>query len=978
MPYFCSRMSARLITLFLVVLFSASAKAQLYQLPVGNKWVDSVFKSLTKEEKIAQLFMVSAASSGAEKNYKEILQLIKDNKIGGVIFFKGTPEAQASLTNTYQQKSKIPLLVAIDGEWGVAMRLTHVMKFPRQMSLTAAGNDSLVYKMGVEVAKQCKELGIHINFAPVADINNNFENPVINDRSFSDDKYTVTRLAGLYMKGMQDNGIMACIKHFPGHGDTKTDSHFGLPVINYSLERLDTLELYPFKQLIQQGAQSIMVAHLHIPAFDSSSNLAVSLSPLMVTDYLKGKLGYKGLIFTDALTMEGVTRYFTQEEIAIKALAAGNDVLLCPSQVPKVIKAIATAMDSTLLDSNKVYASVKKVLAAKYEAGLNKRPKAIPLKKINQRVTPPSAMLLAEHMAVEQITVVKNYKKLLPIKAIDKKKIAAIVLGEDFKTPFQKMLGNYSRMDYYQYDRSKDSLDFERVIESLGEKNYDLIIISIHNTNRSADKFYGISSAAIGFVNRLKEKEKIVLVSFGIPYNLQYFPEIKNLIVAYQDTDINQEKAAQLIFGVFNNTAQLPVEITEEYHKGLGITTDTIKQVLHNTMPETLGYNSYDFEILDVEINKAIRNKAIPGCQLLVAKNNKVIYNKAYGYTTYDKKTPITTDMLYDIASVTKVMATTMAIMRLYEKGEISLDKPISRYIKELKKSNKKNITIKQLLTHTAGLKAWIPFYRATLSDSASEYSVYCTEEEGEYVCKIADNLYMRQDYRDSIWKTIVESDLDKPGKYVYSDLGFFILQKIVENVSGETLDEYTEKNFYKPLGLSAMTYRPLEKVKRAMIVPTEDDKEFRKQLIWGYVHDPAAAMMGGVAGNAGLFSNSHDMAVILQMLLNNGEYAGKRYFKKETVELFTGKALDDCRRGLGFDKPEPDKSKGNPTTDVVPCSAFGHSGFTGTICWADPENGIIYIFLSNRVYPTAENNLITKSNLRSNLHEMIYKIMVR
>lgn len=969
-----------MIRVFWVVLGFCLVATQVVAQPDGiapkDRWVDSVFNSLTREERIGQLIMASAFSSGSEKNSKEILKLIKENKIGGVIFFKGTPEAQASLTNAYQKKSNIPLLIAIDGEWGVAMRLSNVIKFSRQMGLAAANNDSLVYRMGEEVAKQCKTLGIHINFAPVADINNNPGNPVINDRSFGDDKYMVTRLAGMYMRGMQDNGVMACLKHFPGHGDTKTDSHHSLPEIGFPFKRLDTLELYPFKQLMKEGVGSVMVAHLRVPAFDTTANLAVSLSPNLINHYIKYTLNYKGLVFTDALNMKGVAGYYTQPEIAVKALQAGNDILLCPTQIPKVIAAVNAALDNCDIDTTQFNKSVKKVLATKYQLGLT-TPQKVSLTNITKRINPPSSLLLLEQMAAQQITVVKNGKKLLPIKSPDKKKIASIALGFSTKTTFQQMLGNYARVDYYQYGLGVDSAAFEAVFQSIQQKKYDVIIISLHNTNRNPNDYYGLNPNAIGFTNRLNEEENVVLVSFGIPYNLLYFPNCKSLVVGYQDTDINQEKAAQLLFGVINNRAKLPVNISAEYPKNAGITTDTLKHLLHYTTPEALGYNSHDFEQLDAVVNKAIRQKALPGGQLLVAKGGSVIYSKAYGYTTYDKKTPITNDMLYDIASMSKVMGTTLAVMRLYEKGEIDLDKPASKYLKDLRKTNKKDITIRQLLTHTGGLKAWIPFYRSTLDDSLRLNNIYCYEEGGQYVCKVADNLYMRGDYKDTLWQIILDSEVSPAGKYVYSDLGFIILQRLVEVIAEEPLNEYVEKHFYKPLGLGTMTYLPLEKFDRTMIAPTEDDKEFRRQLVWGYVHDPAAAMLGGVAGHAGLFSNSNDVAVVLQMLLNNGEYGGKRYFKKETVELFTAKQLDECRRGLGWDKPEPDKTKGNPTADNVPYAAFGHSGFTGTICWADPENGIIYIFLSNRVYPSAENNLITKNNVRSKLHELVYSILV-
>lgn len=965
------------ISFFFSVLVSVGAKAQVYQFPENNRWVDSVFNTLTREERIAQLIMASVYSTGPDKNYKEVLGLVKKYKIGGVCFFKGTPEAEVVITNSLQKNSKIPLLVAMDAEWGVGMRLDNVIRFPRPMSLSAMDNDSLIYLMGKEVAAQCKALGVHINFAPVADINYNHANPVINDRSFGDDKYGVTLRSLLYMKGMQDNGIGTCLKHFPGHGDTKVDSHYDLPLVDFPVERLDTLEFYPFRELIKQGAMGVMVAHMRIPSIDSTPNLAVSLSPAMVNGYLKDSMGFKGLIFTDAMTMKGVAAYYTQAEIAIKSLQAGNDVLLCPLEIPSIIEQVKLALDSNLIDSNAFHASVKKVLAAKYEFGLTKTP-VLPTKNIRRRVEQPSAFLLQDRMVEQQITVVKNSRNLLPIKHPEKKKIASIALGEDFKTPFQKMLNNYARMDFYQFDRAVDTGTFSVVLQTLKDKKYDIIIVSIHNTNRTPEKFYGISQAAIDFVNRLKEQEKMLLVSFGIPYNLNFFPGIKNLMVAYQDAEINQEKAAQMIFGVFNNKAVLPVNISDEYPKYAGITTDKQKQLLHYATPEVLGYNSHDFGRLDAVINTAIKQQNMPGCQLLVAQKGKVIYSKAYGYTTYDKNTRITTDMLYDIASITKIMGTTLAVMKLYEDGKIDINKPASKYLKDLAGTNKKNITIRQLLTHTAGLKAWIPFYQQTLADSLRSDNVYCYEKGGLYHCQIAENIYMRDDYKDTIWKIILDSEVESPGKYVYSDLSFLILQRVVEELAKEPMDVYLEKNFYQPLSLGTMTFKPLEKFEQSRIAPTENDKEFRKQLVWGFVHDPAAAMLGGVAGNAGLFSNANDIAIIMQMLLNNGEYAGRRYFKKETVELFTAKQLDQCRRGLGFDKPEPDKNKGNPTADIVPCAAFGHSGFTGTVTWADPENQLIYVFLSNRVNPTAENNLITKNNIRSRLHEIIYDIVLK
>lgn len=944
--------------------------------PFINKdvsWVDSVFNSMSNDEKITQLFMVAAYSNRNKAHVDEISKLIKDYKIGGLIFFQGGPARQAILTNYYQSISKTPLFISIDGEWGLSMRLDSTMTFPRQMMLGALDNDSLIYEMGKEIACECIRMGIQINFAPVIDINNNYLNPVIGRRSFGEDKEKIVRKACNYMNGLQDYNVMAVGKHFPGHGNTDADSHLSLPVICSSYEQLDSTEFYPFKQLISKGVTGIMVAHLSVPALDSTTNLASTLSPLIVKDLLKGKLGFKGLVFTDALNMKGVSKYFKSGDLEVRALKAGNDILVFPEDIPLALKQIKQAIDSGEISMDEINEKCKKVLAAKYWAGLNKL-QPIDLTNLYEDLNTPTAMLLRRKLVEGSLTLVKNENNLVPFYRLDTISFASLAIGASSQNTFQDYLSLYANIKHFTIKSNEKIKNIDTIINSLAK--YNTIIISIHNSNSDALKDFGITEQTINIINILSEKSNIILDIFGTPYclsKLNNISRIKAILLSYDDYELTKQLSAQLLFGGIPSKGILPVTVSNDFKLGYGIILKN-KIRLKYSVPEELGIDSKYLNKIDSLVSYAIKKKAFPGCQIVVAKDGIVFYRKSFGYYTYEKVNKVTNDDIYDLASLTKIFSSTISLMKLCDENKFEITNKLSDYLPELKTTNKKNIYIEDVLTHQARLAPWIPFYIKTIKNDSIRKYYYNKEYTSLYSVKIADSLFLRNDYKENIYKQINESELLLKKEYKYSDLGFYYMQQIIEKNSNTSLDNFTQNNFYKQLGASNLGYNPLERFPIYMIIPTEFDRTFRKQIVNGYVHDQGAALLGGVGGHAGLFSNANDLTKVLQMLIQKGEYGGRKYISKETVDLFTScRFCPANRRGLGFDKPENNHKLASPACKCVSPKSFGHSGFTGTFAWADPENNLTYIFLSNRVYPDADNNLIISLNTRTKIQEVIY-----
>jgi len=940
---------------------------------IDSQWVDSIYATLSLKEKIGQLFMVAAYSNKDQDHIDEVSNLINEYNIGGLIFFQGGPNRQLDLTNYYQSISKTPLLISIDAEWGLAMRLDSTMKFPHQMTLGAIQNNELIYNMGQQIANQCKRIGTHINLAPVADINNNPNNPVINYRSFGEDRENVTQKSLAYMNGMHNEKILASAKHFPGHGDTDSDSHKTLPIINHNKNRLDSVELYPFKTLIKNGLQSMMVAHLYIPSLDNTPNKASSLSSNIVTNLLKNELGFKGLVFTDALNMRGVTAFYEPGKLDVQALVAGNDILLRPENIPVAIEEIINAINSGLIKEEEINKSVKKILTMKAWLGLDNY---LPKSKENlfNDLHSYDAQFINHELYKNALTVVKD-NAIIPISRLDTLKIASVSIGNNGANEFNHSIDRYCSFEQFNISSKPSYEEADQLIEQLN--GYNLIIISVHEMNQNPYQNFGLHPTIDKLLSRIAVGNKVILNLLGNPYSLSKLKSLNQLdavLVSYEDESLSKELSGQLIFGGIEAKGKLPISINNKYPAGHGI--KTAKTRLSYVFPESIGVNKKDLKQVENIVAEALREGVFPGCQVLAAKDGQVFYQKSFGRHTYNESAKkVDNNDIYDLASITKIASSAAAIMKLYEEGHIHLDSTLSTYLPDIVNNTEyENIILKEMLTHQARLTPWIPFHFKTLHKGQPKYDVYSIKKSDYFDQRVAENMYIYSSYRDTIFQQIIKTALLKEKKYKYSDVGYYFFNEIIRRVKNTNQDQYVENEIYGRLGLNNIGYNPRDKWTLERIPPTEDDKIFRKQLIQGDVHDQGAALFGGVGGHAGLFSNSNDLAVLMQMYMQYGHYGGDTLYDKEILELFTSSPYLEThrnRRGIAFDKPVL-SGVGGPTCNY--CSSnksFGHSGFTGTLTWADPENGFVYVFLSNRVYPDAENRKILSLSIRTRIQKV-------
>lgn len=961
--------------LFLVNFQHIFAQNKAVFLSYSTTWADSIMTTLSEKERIAQLFMVAAYSNKGEDHKQQITNLVQQYKIGGVMFLQGGPVRQAQLTNYYQSKSKTPLMIAIDGEWGVAMRLDSSLRFPWQMTLGAIEDEKLIYEMGVEVARQCKLLGIHINFAPVVDVNSNPENPIINNRSFGENPQKVGRMGVAYMKGMQDNNVLACAKHFPGHGDTDSDSHKTLPTVNQLKQQLEQVELLPFKMLIENGLGSVMVAHLHIPSLDDTKDLAVSLSPKVVNGLLKKEMGFTGLAITDALNMKGVSQFYAPGEVDLKALLAGNDVLLFAEDVPKAIEEIQKAIKQKKISQAEIDARCHKILMAKQWMGLAQYTPT-DLSIIKNQIITTETKLLDKKLVQSSLTLLQNYDNLLPLKSLDTLKMASVSIGED-ASDFKQMLSNYGSITHFTISEQATASEQAVLLNKLA--SFNVVIASIHKSNENAWKSYKIAKETDIFLQAIALQSKVIVSIFANPYSINSFLFTNNfdgLILAYQNSKVAQEQTAQAIFGGIGIHGKLPVN-TKHYPIHSGLKTESIR--MRYVSPEEINFRTDLLYKIDSIVDNAISQAATPGCQVLIAKDGNIFFNKSYGFHSYDKKTAVKNTDIYDLASITKIGATVPVLMDMVDDKKFNLDHHLGKYL-DLDSTNKKDLIIRDILAHQAGLPSWIPFYKKTLvKDSVSGKSefrdtLYSNTFSQQYPHKVAAGIYLHQQYPDSIIQQIKQSELLEKKKYLYSDLGYYMFKEIIEKEYKKPLNKITEELFYKRLGMENLGYLPLERIDEKRIVPTEMDFEYRSQLLKGYVHDQGAAMQDGVGGHAGLFSNANDLAKLIQMYLQKGQYGGEQYLSEQVISEFTKRQFPESnRRGAGFDKPFFKGQEGGPVCQSASALSFGHSGFTGTLAWADPENQLLYIFLSNSIHPDASNKKLLKMNVRTEIMQVIY-----
>lgn len=940
---------------------------------LNDPWVDSLMTKLTLEQKIGQLFMIQAYSNQKFQKTNELIDQIKEYQVGAIIFMQGGPVAQASITNKFQEASNIPLLIAIDGESGLGFRLDSTLNYPSQMALGALQNDSLIYRMGYEIGKQFRRVGLHMNLAPVCDINNNPANPVINFRSFGEDKYRVAKKAWLYASGLQDAGILATAKHFPGHGDTETDSHLRLPVINQTKTELDSIELYPFSYLIENGIGAVMTGHLQVPALEPNTRIPATLSGKIIRNKLQQDMGFNGLIITDAMNMSGAGKS-SSGELVVKALKAGNDMVEIVPNLQSAISAVKMAVSSGELTKQEIDQKCRKILAVKKWLSLDKY-KPAKTNDLSSFLNQSKFKLTKQLLFEQSLTVLENKEDILPLKNLDTYKIACLSIGSTDTSSFQKMLANYMQVDPFCLSKNATDTEITKVLNQL--KPYNLIIAGINGMSMYPGKRFNITDQQIR-IAELLDSTKTIGVFFGNPYALSNFPGLKTkraLVVAFQHDIVAEETAAQLIFGAIDANGKLPVSVKNMYPANSGITFTNIHRLKYS-YPEEVGIDASFLEFkIDSIAQRGIKSKAFPGCEVLIAKNGKIIYNRSFGYLTYENKIPVRNDHIYDLASVTKVSAPLPAVMRLYDEKKIDLDAQYSKYFAEFKNSNKANISVRDVLTHQAGLQAFIPFYLEPGTRSTVRKGMFRNQPSEQYPIRVAKNLYARNDFEKIVISDIVKSPLNTKKEYVYSDLGMGMFRFVTERITGKSFPEYLNQEFYKPLGASSTGFKPYEKYPIGQIAPTEDDNYFRKELLQGFVHDEMAAVLGGVSGNAGLFSNANDLAKVMQMYLQLGYYGGKQFIAAETVKEFTKTQFPQTnnRRALGFDKPTPGNGKNKFPAADASAASYGHTGYTGTFVWMDPENQLLIVFLTNRVYPTRNQSAISDLNIRSAMHQTIY-----
>ena len=971
--------SLTIITLFISIAVKAQEPKNAYIdthyascMQEAKSWCDSVYNSMTLRERIGQLFIAGAATTEDEKNKALITKMVKECKVGGFILSKGTAGAHLRLTEYAQSISEIPLMITIDGEWGLAMRLTDTPRFPKNLVIGAANNEQLTYEYGKEVGRQCKRMGIHVNYAPDIDVNSNPKNPVIGTRSYGDDPAMVARLGIAYSKGLLEEGVLAVGKHFPGHGDVESDSHHTLPVNNKTREELNREELFPFKEFIKADMPSFMVGHLYIPSLDSCSGLPTSLSSVVVNDLLKNEMGFNGLLFTDALEMKGAAT----DNNALKALLAGNHILLKPFDVNARINNIVDAYQKGIVKEKLLESAVKKVLLYKYIYVVKDfAPKSE--KNLVKELSSEKAKDIIYRINAEGVTLLKNNNDILPIKNIDKTSINISCFGTASSAGFTNRLKSYG--------------------------------IKADNASSEKISIIGVYSGKSEVVAQVKEAckgKKYILAFFTSPYNMALYQDVianaEAVVMGYEETKAMEQCAAELIMGGIAAKGKMPVNAAP-YKRGDGLETECTR--LGYAPAESVGMNGYVLQSIDTIVAEGLKKKAFPGCQILLAKDGKIVYEKAFGKRAGAESRDVTLSDIYDLASVTKSLATMPTIIHLYEKGVFNIEESLRSYISLPDSSLIGSITMSELLWHQSGLPSGInPYYLLTDSNSYTgklyhwrkqapytlqiDKQVFANnqaklrdelishKQDSLFNIKISDKLWATNAMRDTILNRIVNMKPDSIKKYRYSDLNFILLQEVVESITGKRIDTLSDSLFYAPLGMTQTTYCPLKKFDKSKVIPTERDNFLRKELMCGYPHDETACILGGVSGNAGLFGTAHDLAKILQMFLNGGTYGGERFLNEESIQIFTQTKSDISRRALGFDKPDLCDEEKSPCCPEAPSEVYGHTGYTGTCFWVDKRNNMMFIFLSNRVYPHRWNKALMTMNIRPKIQNIAYEAM--
>ncbi|HTF17025.1 MAG TPA: serine hydrolase [Chryseolinea sp.] len=930
-------------------------------------WVDSLMSTLSVDEKIGQLFMRVVPPKATTDQVDAIRDDVKSLDLGGVVFQQENPHHQVSVTNVLRNAAKVPLFVGQDGQWGVSQSVDSTIQFPRPLILGALANDSLVYLMGRETARHMKLLGVNLNFASLADVSSNPKDPLISYRSFGGNKVNVANKITSFVRGMQDAGVLACAKQFAITSLTITDFSNEIPRVRASV---DTANAYTFKKLFENNVAGVMPASSNVPLYYDKVKRKNEYDPatmaqLFTGQWLKGQQGFKGLSFVDLQYVKIAADKTREGDEAVFAFQAGNDVLIGDADIAASIRKIKRLLKADQSYEAQLETSVRKILQAKYDAGLSHKRLLNP-DNIVARLNSPAGQVITEQLYEQAVTVMKNGRKILPVTQLDNKRIAYVSSeASEPNKAFYKDLSKYAHASYYTLDEKTDLL---KLADALA--GHHIVILGVFPQTTAA-----VLSRMERTVNLLKPNVDVVFCDFGNELFMREVYKYHTSLTAYCNAPPAMVAASEVLFGAIPAKGRLPFTATRELQAGAGVDTKAVRRLRYATA-ESARMDSRTMSRIDSIAREAIATGATPGMQVIVARGGTVVYEKNFGTLNHNKNNPVTSETIYDLASLTKVSATLQSVMFLQERGVIDINRKVSFYLPELKKSNKKDITIIEMLTHQAGLAPFIPMWPETMKDTTFLPHYYSRTRSAAYPLQVASNLYGSMALRDSVWSWVVNSKLIEkaartPYAYRYSDLGFLILQRLAEKLLNQPLDEFVGQNFYEPLGAYTAGFMPLDRFPKQQIAPTEYDRIYRRTLVAGTVHDERGALMGGVAGHAGLFGTATDLTKLGQMLLQEGYYGGYRYYKPETVRLFTNKQFDKSRRGLGWDKPVQ-SDWNSPTSLKASPRTFGHTGFTGTCLWVDPEFDLVYVFLSNRVYPDRSGKLITY-NIRSRIQDVIY-----
>ncbi len=946
-------------TLFIIfIVFSVSAQ------DFKTRWVDSVFQTLTTQQKIGQLFMISVSSRASSAEVTEWMNTIRTYQPGGVMVSQGGVKSHARLINQLQKASEVPLIAGINAEWGLGQTLDSAMQFQQPLIQGALQNDSLNVQLGKEIGRQMKVLGFQINFAPNADLDLALTSYPASLNFFSDNKQRVAAKSVAFMKGLQQEGVMACAKFTPDSYHDKSSEAELEPAQDYfELNRMDTLALYPLTKLISEGTKSILTSHLHFSMLGRKKRVQASVSELFIGEILRTKLNFNGLTFCEIPYLEKISQKKRAGEVEKLAFTIGNDVMIAPGNIKKAIRKISALVKKDAKLRDQLSVSVKKILAVKYETGLASQ-RLINTDNLLTRLNSAEALALKLRLAENAVTVLRNASSVVPIKTLDNKTFASISIGKETNNEFNQYLSKYTLLKKVSLRSASDTTNLKK---SVGDA--DIIIVSIFPFSTPL-----VETLAPEII-KLAAKQEVIVCSFGNPKDLTLFEGIPTIIASYSENDHLPKVTAEVIFGGLEAKGVMPYTAAPAIREGQFVTT-TLMNRLSFTVPEAVGMDSKTLYGIREIIREGIETEAFPGCQVIVARKGKIVFDQSFGWYTYENKIPVTDSTIYDLASLTKVSATLQAVMFLKDKGIIDTDKKASVYLPDLASSNKKDLTIKDILTHQSGLLPFIPIWNQTVAEGKLMPLYYSYTKSENYPLQVAPTIFASPVIRDSVWRWTVNSKLlEKPARtpysFRYSDIGLMIMHKVVERSINQPMEDFLAQNLYEPLGAGTLGYLPLTRFPVSQIAPTENDTIFRKQWIVGTVHDERAALLGGVAGHAGLFGSAIDLAKLGQMLLNGGSYGGIQFYKPETVSLFTTRQYEDSRRGLGWAKAGDPLSSSSFYNSP---KAFGHTGFTGTCIWVDPEFDLVFVFLSNRVYPDRGHNKISSASIRPRLQEVIYK----